>query len=66
MKVGARIARIRAACASPLGYAMRGVTSWDQQKLDDWEGQPELHPADYARLLEIEAQVFGSVEHDAA
>jgi hypothetical protein len=54
-----RIARIEAACASDLGYAMRGVTSWQQEWLVDWRGRDELTPTEMRRLLEIEIQVFG-------
>lgn len=57
--VAARIARIEAACASDLGYAMRGVASWQQEWLIDWRERDELTPTEMHRLLEIEIQVFG-------
>lgn len=48
-----------AECVSDLGYAMRGVSSWDQDRLIDWRERTYLSPEDMARLAEIENQVFG-------
>lgn len=54
-----RIERIFAACATPLGFSMRGVASWDQERLWDWRGRARLDHNDLIRLMEIERQVFG-------
>jgi hypothetical protein len=54
-----RIARIAEECASPLGYAQRGVSSWDQLWLEDIRGRHELEWREEVRLREIEHQVFG-------
>lgn len=42
-----------------LGFAHRGVASWDQDKLHDWQDLEELSIEDYEKLNEIEMQVFG-------
>lgn len=57
--VSERVQRIMAECVSDLGYAMRGVSSWDQDRLIDWRERTYLSPEDMARLAEIENQVFG-------
>lgn len=60
----ARVDRIVEECASPLGFAQRGVSSWDQ----DWlnavrEREGALDIVDEYRLLEIELQVFGEAAY---
>lgn len=55
----ARLARIHEECCSPLGYAQRGVSSWDQLWLEDLRGRAELTWREEVRLREIENQVFG-------
>lgn len=62
MSLPERIARIEEACCSSygaLGFAMRGVTSWDQEWLAEKRGQQELNFQETCRLMEIETQVFG-------
>lgn len=56
-----RIAKIEEECASPLGFAQRGVTSWDRDNLIYWRGKPELSYSEFVRLTEIENQVFGDM-----
>lgn len=53
------IAKIEEECASNLGYAMRGVSSWDQEYMRFWKTKPSLSRDEMARLCEIETQVFG-------
>lgn len=58
--VAKRVAAIMVECASHLGYAARGVTSWEQDMLDDWAQRPDkLSIEELARLGDIERQVFG-------
>ncbi len=63
MTTAERIAAIRNACAGQhgtLGYARRGVASWEIDYLEDWAGRPDaLSLAELQRLAEIEVQVFG-------
>lgn len=57
-----RLARIHEECLTPLGYAIRGVTSWEQEKLIEWMklGPREvLSLDDELSLMAIERQVFG-------
>lgn len=54
-----RVERIMTECATPLGFAMRGVSSWDYEYLIEWRGKAELSYNDLVRLMEIENQVFG-------
>jgi hypothetical protein len=59
VSIPARIAKIEEACASNLGFAMRGVSSWDREWLIRHRADTELAFNDRARLAEIEVQVFG-------
>lgn len=54
-----RIARIEEECATPLGFAQRGVASWDQHWLQERRGALTLTNGEWAKLMEIETQVFG-------
>lgn len=62
MSAAERVARIEKACAAAygnLGFAMRGVTSWDQEWLAERRLRQELTFQETCRLMEIETQVFG-------
>lgn len=60
LTVAERIAKIRAAAVSNLGYARLGVASWEQDWLYDWERlKRPLSSPELERLCEIEKQVFG-------
>lgn len=55
-----RLTRIAEECCSPLGYAQRGVSSWDQLWLEELRGRHTLDWREETRLREIERQVFGA------
>lgn len=63
-----RLDRIERECASPLGYAARGVASWDQELMSRWRADCDagihfaLSPHEEAILRRIERQVFGELE----
>ena len=65
LPVSKRIASIEAACATPLGFAMRGVASWEQDWLAERRDLVELPFLEEVRLQEIEEQVFGHAGHRA-
>lgn len=64
-----RLALIKEECASPLGFAQRGVSSWDQELLHRWMERAALrwgHGSEFtlgeheeAILKRIERQVYG-------
>lgn len=62
--VHSRIARLLEECCTPLGFAMRGMASWDQEDLFRWLDRDPLvlsaHELD--ALARMERQVFGSKE----
>lgn len=53
------IARIFDECASPLGFAMRGVASWEYDQLLAWRDLPRLTTHEAAQLEAIARHVFG-------
>lgn len=57
-----RIAAVIEACGTPLGYAQRGVASWETDRLLQWmEREPLVLTArELNALAEIEQQVFGN------
>lgn len=61
----ARIECITKACATPLGYTQRGLSSWDQEMLLDWRDEAAkglkwaLSEHEERILQRIEKQVFG-------
>lgn len=59
LSVTERIARIEEECASTLGFAMRGVSSWDREWLASRRSCQDLPYYELVRLVEIEVQVFG-------
>lgn len=63
MTTAERIVAIQNACSGthgPLGYARRGVASWEIDNLLDWAGRPDaLSRPELEKLAEIEVQVFG-------
>ena len=61
-----RLARIIEEAGSPLGWAMRGISSWEQEYLAIWcerSSDPayQLSPAEEQLLANIERLVFGVV-----
>ncbi len=55
----ALIERIFAECASPLGFAMRGVASWEYDWLIDWRARGRLDAEELVALAELAERVLG-------
>lgn len=53
------IRRIFDECASPLGFAMRGVASWEYDRLLELRELPQLTTGERAELEHIAFRVFG-------